>query len=159
MNRLTFDGNFCDISRCQEVPCKYPHVGCSQKQVWERLKAIEDILGDSYDLDRLRELVEDDREGRCVALPCKVGDSVWILEPDENGDPCEVSGYICIGGNRLFAFLSPIINDEEEPMEICSYRYDDYFEDGFLGDIIVWPWDDCYFTLEEAKTAIGGGQE
>lgn len=30
---------------------------------------IEDILGDDYDLDRLRELVEADRDGRCVVLP------------------------------------------------------------------------------------------
>lgn len=30
-----------------------------------RLAAIEDILGDDYDLDRLRELVEADRDGRC----------------------------------------------------------------------------------------------
>ena len=33
-----------------------------------RLAAIEDILGDTYDLARLRELVEADREGRCVVL-------------------------------------------------------------------------------------------
>lgn len=31
-----------------------------------RLAAIEDILGDEYDLDRLRGLVQADREGRCV---------------------------------------------------------------------------------------------
>lgn len=30
---------------------------------------IEDILGDTYDLDRLRELVEADSDGRCVVLP------------------------------------------------------------------------------------------
>lgn len=39
-------------------------------QIWKRLHEIEDILGDDYDLDRLRELVEADREGgRCVVLP------------------------------------------------------------------------------------------
>ena len=77
-----------------------------------RLAAIEDILGDEYDLDRLRELleackglepseiaesklliatrkdpeklarmaelVEADRDGRCVVLPCKVEDDVYI---------------------------------------------------------------------------------
>lgn len=37
--------------------------------VVHRLAAIEDILGDEYDLDRLRELAEADREGRCVVLP------------------------------------------------------------------------------------------
>lgn len=50
-----------------------------------RLKQIEDILGDDYDLDRvdrLRELVEADRGGRCVVLPCKVGDVVYV--PDRN---------------------------------------------------------------------------
>lgn len=33
-----------------------------------RLVTIEDILGDEYDLDRLRGLVQADREGRCVVI-------------------------------------------------------------------------------------------
>lgn len=33
-----------------------------------RLVTIEDTLGDEYDLDRLRELVQADREGRCVVI-------------------------------------------------------------------------------------------
>lgn len=44
----------------------------------DRLAAIEDILGDEYNLDRLRELAQADREGRCVVLPCKVEDDVYI---------------------------------------------------------------------------------
>lgn len=43
-----------------------------------RTSTILDILGDDYDLDRLRELVEADREGRCVVLPCKVGDLIFM---------------------------------------------------------------------------------
>ena len=39
------------------------------QQTVDRLASIEDILGDEYDLDRLRELAEADREGRCVVLP------------------------------------------------------------------------------------------
>ena len=34
-----------------------------------RLAAIEDILGDEYDIDRLRALVQADKERRCVVLP------------------------------------------------------------------------------------------
>lgn len=45
----------------------------------EKLAAIEDILGDDYDLDRLRELAEAERDGRCVVLPCKVGDVVYEI--------------------------------------------------------------------------------
>lgn len=38
------------------------------KKAVDRLSAIEDILGDEYDLDRLRELAQADREGRCVVI-------------------------------------------------------------------------------------------
>lgn len=41
MERLTFEGNFCDIARCGYPTCPYKD-GCSQKQVWERLKQYED---------------------------------------------------------------------------------------------------------------------
>ncbi len=34
-----------------------------------RLQEIENILGNTYDLDHLRELVEADKDGRCVVLP------------------------------------------------------------------------------------------
>lgn len=40
---------------------------------------IEDILGDDYDLSRLRDLVQADREGRCVVLPCKIGETLWCI--------------------------------------------------------------------------------
>ena len=43
----------------------------------------QEILGENYDLDRLRELVEADREGRCVVLPCKVGDTVFQVKDGE----------------------------------------------------------------------------
>lgn len=41
MERLTFEGNFCEIARCKEVKCPYD-TACSQKQEWERLKQYED---------------------------------------------------------------------------------------------------------------------
>lgn len=45
----------------------------------DRLAQIEDILGETYDLDQLRELVEADKAGRCVVLSCKVGDKIYKL--------------------------------------------------------------------------------
>lgn len=91
MERMTFEGNFCEIARCKEVKCPYD-TDCSQKQVWERLKAYEDSklppedaanlhailrLGDGMTLMRLRELAVADQEGRVVVLPCKRGDELW----------------------------------------------------------------------------------
>ena len=110
MERLTFDGNFCDIAQCRELPCKHDG-GCSQKQVWERLKAYEDtglypesvealklsMMGkaiseitefDGLPIDRLRELAEADKDGRVVVLPCKVGDTVWFKTYKNSAQDC-----------------------------------------------------------------------
>ena len=52
----------------------------SYESIYHRLFAIEDILGDEYDLDRLRELAQADREGRCVVLP--LDDYTWTIRGD-----------------------------------------------------------------------------
>lgn len=66
-----------------------------------RASEIEAILGNDYDLDRLRELVEADRDGRCVVLPLKEGNPVWkiILDPLKN------TGYITDGRFKLSDML------------------------------------------------------
>ena len=87
MERLTFEGNFCDIAQCKEVKCLYD-TNCSQKQVWERLKAYEDtglspiaceesakiekgLSEGGYSISRMVELMCADKEGRVVVLPCR----------------------------------------------------------------------------------------
>ena len=95
MERLTFEGNFCDIVQCRELPCKYDG-NCTQKQVWERLKAYEDaglspqacaeareieetISSYDYSISRMVELMKADKDGRVLILPCKVGDmAYWV---------------------------------------------------------------------------------
>lgn len=94
MKRLTFEGNFCEIARCGYPTCPYKD-GCSQKQVWERLKQYEDtglspiaceesakiekgLSKGGYSTSRMVELMCADKEGRVIVLPCKVGDILWI---------------------------------------------------------------------------------
>lgn len=68
---------------CPLKPYNYEDI----KGVLERLANIEDIIGDTYDLDRLRELVEADKDGRCVVLPCKtVFEPTWDAGPDCDGN-------------------------------------------------------------------------
>ena len=100
MERLTFEGNFCAIAQCRELPCPY-NGSCSQRKVWERLKAYEDThmmpsdvmsmrmdmailtgLFDGIDVDRMREIVAAERDGRVVVLPCKVGGTLWVTGRD-----------------------------------------------------------------------------
>ena len=122
MERLTFEGNFCDIAQCRELPCPYGN-NCMQKQVWERLRGYEDtglspqacaeareieetLSGCDYSISRMVELMKADVEGRVVVLPCKVGDTVYMIERifDIDNGVCDeicarkVIGY---GGNNL----------------------------------------------------------
>ena len=91
MDRITFEGNFCDISMCRENPCPYNGM-CSQRQTWERLKEYEDTGFDpeeiadfmkrweqtveiggmlkKYCIDHIRDLLHAEQDGRLVVLPC-----------------------------------------------------------------------------------------
>lgn len=73
------------MSRCarcdQEVTSGYVICNrCYKRMEGIKEAAIKDIIGDDYDIDRLKELVEADRDGRCVVLPCKVGDKVYCIQ-------------------------------------------------------------------------------
>ena len=105
MERLTFEGNFCDIAQCGDLACQQSGT-CTQRQVWERLKAYEDIAELCGGFDRLRELAEADKDGRVVVLPCKVGDTVYMIErifDIDNGVCDEICARKVIGhgGNNL----------------------------------------------------------
>lgn len=59
-----------------------PCYNCPDRSEWITkqlicLSLITDILGDDYDLSRLRELVQADREGRCIIAPVKPGEIAW----------------------------------------------------------------------------------
>ena len=61
-----------------------------------RLAAIENILGDEYDLDRLRELAQADREERCVVLNMPRKPLVWG-DDDQNTCLCPYCGRDLMG--------------------------------------------------------------
>ena len=67
----------CEFNHCPEdTTC----ASCVYGQKNNRLADIEDILGDNYDLDRLQELIQADREGRCVVLPVKPGETFYAID-------------------------------------------------------------------------------
>lgn len=130
MERLTFEGNFCDIAMCTELRYgSYCEDGaCSQRKVWERLKAYEDA----------------EAEGRLVVLPCKVGDTVYLLLErlrdgvEEIVESCLVQHSI----TRRSEFFSCFI-DCDEIGNTLEFRRDDFGKTVFL-------------TREEAEAALKG---
>lgn len=107
-----------------------------------RLKSVEDILDDDYDLDRLRELMEADRDGRCVVLPCKPSDvTVYQLRNKKHARGMGVSprhvGSTSVWGNGHYALHHQGLDD-------CLDR--DFGKTWFL-------------TEEEAQAALRREQE
>ena len=72
----------------------------SVEKVYNRLKKIEDILGDEYDLDELREMVQAKRKGRCIVLPCKIFDKIWNVDAHYQFEVTEID--LLPYGNILF---------------------------------------------------------
>ena len=95
MVRLTFEGNYCDIAQCRELPCPYDG-NCTQKEVWEKLKVYEDarlspqacaeareieetLSSCDYSISRMVELMKADKDGRVIVLPAKKGDTLYAV--------------------------------------------------------------------------------
>ena len=118
-------------------------------EVIDRLAVIEDIMGDDYDLDRLRELVEADRDRRCVVLPCKVGDCVWITSAYGKQYNPPIEGHIqkFVVHDDEIVYLEAIIW-----MDIgCGHKGYGYTEKSF-GKAV-------FLTPEAAKATLKGGQD
>ena len=157
MARITFEGNFCDISMCRENPCPYNGM-CSQRQTWERLKEYEDTGFDpeeiadfmkrweqtveiggmlkKYCIDHIRDLLHAEQDGRLVVLPCKVGDTVYWLHNDVITE-CRVH-RVQMNRTGLFICLKSKVSHGAFRVDIC------------LGKTV-------FLTREEAEAALKGG--
>lgn len=93
MERLTFEGLFCDIAKCDSTPggtfCESGT--CTQRRVWERLKEYEDtglvpeqvlelksfMQGGIHKVDdgwkHVQDLLQAEQDGRLVVLPFPQG--------------------------------------------------------------------------------------
>lgn len=61
-----------------------------------RATEIDDILLDEYyPIGRMRELIKADKDGRVVVLPCKVGDTVWIVGAVRKLYSAKVRTFFC----------------------------------------------------------------
>lgn len=76
-------GGFCTAVPAAHCPMlrEYLDTGLGPDEVTALQKDWSDlctIVGECGGIDRLRELLKADMDGRLVVLPCKVGDTVWI---------------------------------------------------------------------------------
>ena len=146
MKRLTSKRNWEEAKSDLKHEMGYSHI-------WKRLAEIENILGDDgddYDLDRLKELVQADREGKCVVLPCKD----WL--------------EIVFGEQEVFYRIDmdyiedPIREISVDSSERCTW-YDGWKSvviKGYDENGLIWEFEPeevgetVFLTEEEAETAL-----
>lgn len=156
MERLTFEGNFCDIAQCRDLPCKYGG-NCTQKEVWERLKQFEDAVqtpekaawakktiemafsDDTSEVERLRELYKADKDGRVVVLPCKVGDTIYFARANP------ILQYKVTGYEMGEASISQVRSKHVDKETGLTFNFT--FRPGSIGKTV-------FLTREEAEKAL-----
>ena len=125
MKRLTFEGNFCDIAKCEGTPgftSECPNGFCDQRRVWELLKWYEDA----------------EQEGRLVVLPAKTvfDELTWDAGPD-----CDM---IC-----------PVVIDGNECCDFCDKGKLFVYERNCTQDLMNMLGKTGFLTREEAEAALG----
>ena len=104
------------------------------------LSNAENILGDDYDLDRLRDLVEADKDGRCFISDVKLGGEVFYI-PKFNGKP-----YCGIREGHVQA-----VSFTKVGKRIKIREYHAHNQDFMLGKA-------AFLTYEAAEAALKGEQ-
>lgn len=94
------------------------------EKIVSRLQEIEDILGDTYDLDRMRELVEADKAGQCVLHPLKAENEVYVVILGRVL-PFEVTNAVWYGASPTYKAM--------HGMHLCfAFKQDDIGKTVFL---------------------------
>lgn len=117
------------------------------------LSDITDVLGDTYDLDRLRELVEADKAGQCFVSAVKIGDHVFDVG-EGTIDEWEVTG-ISVGDACLELYGNEIVEYDDEVI-VTAKGVTVYGKMQFPVSSID---EDVYRTQEAAEAALAKEEE
>ena len=85
-------------------------------------------------------------------MQIKPGAEVWVLERDEDGAACDVSGYMVLAEVDDFVIVSPYINGMEHLEGIMAYHVQETAEN-YDTDLAVFPAEDCFTTKDAAFAA------
>lgn len=135
------DGEGCPVAMAYAFATQAVHLR-------DRLKAIEDVLGDDYDLIRIHELVQAEKDRRLVVSPCKA-DIVYTIEEDY------FNCSICQHGSKAyfhdeFRKVYCDIPDVSCPHYIKSHNVKEFER---LEEIMGCD-EQVYYTREDAEAAL-----
>lgn len=125
----------------------YEDTGLTPEEFHAYWVFLEDLIGEqkaSETLDRFRQLVEADRAGRLVVLPCKVGDTLWVTGRDNVPREMELEApdirTVCTDEDNLC-----MATCNRKPDGACAYRLRN--DGASIGKKV-------FLTREEAEKAL-----
>lgn len=146
----------CAEGECKDCAMHEDKQRCQENLLNKAAEAIERLTAENAALrekapqwirveaDRLRELVEADKAGRCVVLPCKVGEKIYYL----NGKyiiEVDVVGYK-VDETGAWLFIGETYNPETNRAYHCD------LETERIGKTV-------FFTREQAERAMEGRKD
>lgn len=145
----------CPIANAFDRLAAYENTGLEPQEIkslqaeWQaNLKVLESYRELGVPVDRLRELVEAGRGGRCVVLPCKVGDTIYDISLAEIKESKVVS--ISFSASELPYHVSICAENYNYAVTI-DIEMNDFIEIDDFGKIV-------FFTREEAEAALRRGR-
>ena len=68
------------IAECLDRLAAYEDTGLEPEEIEKAMDIVKSAVSafEDFGVDRLAELAQADRDGRCVVLPCQPGDRIWI---------------------------------------------------------------------------------
>lgn len=88
----------------------------------------------------------------------RAGDDVFVLERDENGMACDVSGYMFLAEVGGRAIVTPYINNMDDLDGILGYHVEETAEN-YDTDLAVFPMEDCFTDRETALEVLHKEEE
>ena len=102
-------------------------------------------------LDQLSDMLNYARRLRDHSL--RAGDEVYVLERDEEGLACDVTGYMFLAEAGGRAIVTPYIDNMDDLDGIMEYDVMETAEN-YDTDLAVFPMEDCYADREEALEVL-----
>lgn len=142
-------GGFCTAVTAAHCPLlrQYLDTGMTPEAFQSFVVFLQDLIGNqkaSEALDRIRQLVKADRDGRLVVLPCKVGDTLWVTGRDNVPREMELEApdirAVCTDEDNLCMSTC-----NRKPDGFCAYRLRNDGAD--IGKAV-------FLTREEAEKAL-----
>lgn len=150
MERLTIPDVIVDEKTTRRTIIDASKVKEHAMKFYWRLKSVEDILGDDYNLDHLQELVESVRAERCFILP--------VLPHLLPGMRCSECFILLDSGEIVPDNVCSILigQDGNGKVSMLFDTFDNgYFMSDDIGKRIFWKLEDA----QKAAAALKGGQD